>query len=281
MCQRRRRALVASRRYSRAAAQRPRGALCSACAARRADAVTERRRTVAAERSSRISAQARDMRLLVPEADMKLYYSPGACSLSPHIVLREAERRFDLERVDLKAHRTASGADYLTINRKGSVPALQLDGPGGPILTEVPAILQYIGDLVPDKRLVPPNGTFLRYHLQEWLNFISTEIHKQFSALLDPKTRASHAEQLRGKLSARFLYLQDVLDDRAYLMGETFTVADAYLFVMLQWCGRHGIDIELYPNLDDYEHRIAERHAVQAALAAEGLLVRHAYRRSA
>jgi glutathione S-transferase len=221
------------------------------------------------------------MRHFALEADMKLYYSPGACSLSPHIVLREAERRFDLERVDLKTHRTASGADYMTINRKGTVPALQLDGPDSPILTEVPAIVQYIGDLAPEKHLVPPNGTFIRYHLQEWLSFISTEIHKQFSPLFDVKTPPSYASHLRGKISSRFLYLQDVLEDRAFLMGETFTVADAYLFVMLQWCGRQGIDIEMYPNLDDYEHRIADRPAVQAALAAEGLLSRHTYRRSA
>jgi glutathione S-transferase len=212
---------------------------------------------------------------------MKLYYAPGACSLSPHIVLREADRRFDLERVDLASHRTASGADYLTINPKGYVPALQLDGPDTPILTEGPAIVQYVGDLAPEARLVPPNGTFARYFLQEWLNFISSEIHKQFAPLFDPTLPAAVAEVLRGKIGKRFLYVQDVLSDRAYLMGETFTVADAYLFVMLQWCGPHGIDLGLYPNLDDYEHRIAERPAVQAALAAEGLLSRHQYRRSA
>src|SRR5438477_7343493 len=114
---------------------------------------------------------------------MKLYYATGACSLSPHIVLREAERGFDLERVDLATHRTASGADYMLINPKGYVPALELDGAGSMILTEGPAIVQYIADLVPEKRLAPPNGTFLRYHLQEWLNFISSELHKQFSPL--------------------------------------------------------------------------------------------------
>lgn len=212
---------------------------------------------------------------------MKLFYAPGACSLSPHIVLREAGRRFDLERVDLRTHRTASGTDFLTINPKGYVPALQLDGPGSPVLTEGPAIVQYIGDLVPEARLVPPSGTFARYHLQEWLNFIATEVHKQLGPLFDPALPAAVAEQLRGRISARFLYLQDVLDDRAFLMGETFTAADAYLFVMLQWCGPHGIDLGLYPNLDDYEARIAQRRAVQAALAAEGLLSRHRYRRSA
>ena len=212
---------------------------------------------------------------------MKLYYAPGACSLSPHIVLREAERGFDLERVDLKTHRTASGVDYLTINPKGYVPALQLDGPGSSILTEGPAIVQYIADLAPEARLAPPSGTFARYHLQEWLNFLATEIHKQFSPLFESATPRAVAERLRGKIGRRFLYLQDVLEDRAFVMGETFTVADAYLFVMLQWCGPHGIDIGLYPNLDDYESRIYHRPAVHAALAAEGLLERHQYHRSA
>jgi glutathione S-transferase len=221
------------------------------------------------------------MRPFPVEADMKLYYAPGACSLSPHIVLREAGRRFDLERVDLTTHRTASGTDYFTINRKGAVPALQLDGGEGAPLTEGPAIVQYIGDLAPELHLVPPNGTFARYHLQEWLNFISTEIHKQLGPLFEPKLPTAYGEHLRGKVGGRLLYLQDVLDDRAFLMGETFTVADAYLFVMLQWCPRFGIDLELYPNIDDYEHRIADRPAVQAALAAEGLLARHRYRRSA
>jgi glutathione S-transferase len=212
---------------------------------------------------------------------MKLYYAPGACSLSPHIVLREADRRFDLERVDLTTHRTASGGDFLKINPKGYVPALQLDGPGSPILTEGPVIVQYIADLAPEAHLVPPNGTFARYHLQEWLNFISSEIHKQFSPLFEAATPPQVGERQRGKIGQRFLYLQDVLNDRAFLMGETFTVADAYLFVMLQWCNPLGIDLGLYPNLDDYEYRIARRPAVQAALSAEGLLDHHRYHRSA
>jgi glutathione S-transferase len=211
---------------------------------------------------------------------MKLYYAPGACSLSPHIVLREADRRFDLERVDLKAHRTASGADFLQINPKGYVPALQLDGPRSPVLTEGPAIVQYIADLVPDAHLAPPSGTFARYHLQEWLNFISSELHKQFGPLFDARTPDTVAQRQRAKIGVRLLYLQDVLDDRAFLMGETFTVADAYLFTILRWCPANGIDLGLYPNLRDYEDRIAERPAVQAALSAEGILG-HQQRRSA
>ena len=233
------------------------------------------------QRSSPARAAACEMLEIASEAAMRLYYAPGACSLAPHIVLREADRRFDLERVDLKTHRTASGVDFFTINRKGYVPALQLDGPGSPILTEVPAIVQYIADLAQDARLAPPSGTFARYHLQEWLNFIATELHKKFGLLFDRAIPAAVAEHVRGAIGGRLLYLQDALDDRAFLMGETFTVADAYLFVMLQWCPLHGIDLGLYPNLDDYESRIARRPAVQAALAAEGLLEHHRYRRSA
>jgi glutathione S-transferase len=201
---------------------------------------------------------------------MKLYYSPGACSLSPHIVLREAERRFDLERVDLRTHRTASGVDFMTINPKGYVPVLQLDGPDSMLLTEGAAIVQYIADLVPDQRLAPASGTLARYHLQEWLTFIATELHKQFSPLIERAQLPTVAERQRGKISKRLLYLQNVLDDRAFLMGETFTVADAYLFAILQWCEPNGIDLPLYPNVRDYHQRIAERPAVQAALAAEG-----------
>jgi glutathione S-transferase len=212
---------------------------------------------------------------------MKLYYAPGACSLSPHIVLREAERRFDLERVDLESLRTASGGDFLLINPKGYVPALELDGPGSETLTEGPAIVQYIADLAPEAHLAPAQGTFARYHLQEWLNFIQGELHKQFGTLKHLPLPASAIEAVRGKISERLLYLQDVLSDRAFLMGESFTVADAYLFTMLQWCGQHGIDLGLYPNLEDYEARIAHRPAVHAALAAEGLLERHQYQRSA
>lgn len=212
---------------------------------------------------------------------MKLYYAPGACSLAPHIALREADRRFDLERVDLRTHRTASGGDYTLVNPKGYVPALQLDGPGSPILTEAAVVLQYIADLAPEARLAPAQGTLARYHLNELLNFLSSELHKQFGPLFDAKTPRSVQEHQRGKIADRLLYLQDVLSDRAYLMGETFTVADAYLFVMLQWCNAHGVDLALFPNLDDYEGRVVARPAVEMALAAEGLLEKHQARRSA
>ncbi|MDQ3338294.1 MAG: glutathione binding-like protein [Myxococcota bacterium] len=189
---------------------------------------------------------------------MKLYYAPGACSLAPHIALREAGRHFDLERVDLKTRRTSSGANFLGINPRGDVPALQLDGPGSDVLVENAAVLQYIGDLAPEKLLVPPNGTFARYQLQSWLSFISGET-----------------------IGQHLLYLEEVLVGRAYLMGERFTVADAYLFVVLQWGDKLDMDLKTYPNLDDYEFRISQRPAVQQAMAAEGLRGRHHWKKSA
>jgi glutathione S-transferase len=212
---------------------------------------------------------------------MKLYYSPGACSLAPHIALREAGRNFDLERVDLATHRTAGGRDFLEINPKGYVPALELDGPGSELLTEAQVILQYVADLAPDRTLIPVTGTFARYHAQEWLAFISTELHKQFGPLFKPKTPEATQTFQRGKIADRLLYLGDVLGTQGYLMGEHFTVCDAYLFTMLQWCGKFGIDLSLWPNVDDYETKLAERPAIVAAMAAEGLHGRHQIRKSA
>lgn len=212
---------------------------------------------------------------------MKLYYSPGACSLAPHIALREAERAFELERVDLKSHRTANGVDYYTINPKGSVPTLELDERGALRLTENAAILQYIADLVPERRLAPPNGTFGRYHLQEWLSFIGSEVHKQFGPLWHPDTPVLTQERLRSKIGERYLYLADVLVDRAFLMGETFTVADTYLFAVLRWSERFDLDLHLWPNLDDYYERLLTRPSIQAAMVAEGLVEPKRVRRSA
>jgi glutathione S-transferase len=208
---------------------------------------------------------------------MKLYYSPGACSLAPHIALREAERHFDLERVDLKSHRTSSGADFGLINPRGYVPALQIDDAGSEVLCEAAAVLQYIADLAPEKMLAPANGTFQRYHLNAWLTFVSSELHKQFGPLFAKAPETVQAQQ-RGKISERFMYLEDVLTDRKFLMGETFTIADAYLFVMLQWAAKFDIDLFLYPNLADYEDRVYARPAVQAAMAAEGLHSRYHHR---
>jgi glutathione S-transferase len=158
------------------------------------------------------------------------------------------------------------------------VPVLQLDGER---LTEVSAILQFIADLVPEKHLAPPNGTFARYHLQEWLSFISGEIHKQLSPLWNPDTPVLTQERLRGKVGERYLYLSDVLVDRAYLLGETFTVADAYLFALLRWSERFSLDLQIWPNLDDYYLRLVQRPAIQAAMIAEGLVEPKRMRRSA
>jgi glutathione S-transferase len=205
---------------------------------------------------------------------MKLYYAPGACSLAPHIALREAGRNFDLERVDLRTHRTASGRDFLEINPKGYVPVLEL-GTGNEVLTEAQVILQYIADLAPEATLLPVTGTFARYHAQEWLAFISTELHKQFSPLFKPGISQAQASAQRAKVGDRFLYLSEVLGTQGYLMGEHFTVCDAYLFVMLQWAAKFGIDLALWPNIDDYEQKLTNRPAIQAALAAEGISGRH------
>ncbi|MBL0214471.1 MAG: glutathione transferase GstA [Myxococcales bacterium] len=209
---------------------------------------------------------------------MKLYYAPGACSLAPHIALREAGLSFDLERVDLRSHRTAGGRDYLAINPKGSVPAIELPGSRNVVLTEAQVILQYVADLVPDRALIPAWGTFARYQAAEWLAFLSTELHAQFGLLWKSGTPRNVESGQRGKIADRLLYLGDVLGARGYLMGEQFSVCDAYLFVMLQWCGRFGIDLALWPNVDDYETKLAERPAIQAAMAAEGLGARRHYR---
>ena len=207
---------------------------------------------------------------------MKLYYAPGACSLGPHIALREADRTFDLERVDLKMHRNALGDDFLAVNPKGYVPALQLDGDHSDVLTENVAILTYIADLAPEAHLIPPAGTFARYHHLEWLAFISTELHKQFSPLFGSATPVATQETERAKIGQRLMWLQDHFEDRPFLMGETMTVADIYLFVMLTWCERFHIDVLLWPNLEDFYHRVRDRHSVEEAMTAEGLIGRRA-----
>jgi glutathione S-transferase len=200
---------------------------------------------------------------------MKLYYSRGACSLSPHIVLREAGLPFELVAVDLKTKTIAGGADYRSVNPKGYVPLLELDD--GSRLTEGPAIVQYLADHAPHMNLAPANGTFARYQLQEWLNFISTEIHKQFSPLFDPTASEDVKTKQRDKLASRFDWLQSRVGDQNYLMGQQFTVADAYLFTVLNWSRAMDIDLGRWPRLKDYLGRVAQRPAVQEALQAEGL----------
>ncbi len=201
---------------------------------------------------------------------MKLYYSPGACSLSPHIVLREAGLPFTLEKVNLKSKKTESDADYTRINPKGYVPALQFDD--GTTLTEGPAIVQWVADQAPEKHLAPAAGTMERYHLIEWLNFISTEIHKSFSPLFNPATPDAVRQERKDTLARRFDYLQQQLGAKPFLTGNHFTVADAYLFTVLGWSKYVDLDLGKWPKLADYVARIGARPKVQEALVAEKLV---------
>jgi glutathione S-transferase len=208
--------------------------------------------------------------VILKETLMKLYFSPGACSLSPHIVLREAGLDFELEKVDLRSKQTASGADYNSINPKGYVPALQLDN--GQVLTEGPAIVQYVADLVPGKLLAPAAGSMARYRLIEWLNFISTELHKGFGPLFKPNVPQETQHAARENLAKRFAYVAQQLPESGYLTGEHFTVADAYLFTVLSWTAHVKLDLSPWPELRAYIDRVAQRPAVHAALLAEGLI---------
>ncbi|SHG37505.1 glutathione transferase GstA [Massilia sp. CF038] len=201
---------------------------------------------------------------------MKLYFSPGACSLSPHIVLREAGMAFSLEQVDLRSKRTASGADYSAINPKGYVPALETDE--GVLLTEGPAIIQFVADRAPGSALAPAAGSMARYQLVEWLNFISTEIHKSFSPLFNPAASEDMKTNARNAINKRYAYLEGILGQRNYLMGEQFSVADVYLFVITNWAGPVQLDLTPYPHVQAFQARIGARPAVQDALRAEGLL---------
>jgi glutathione S-transferase len=201
---------------------------------------------------------------------MKLYFSPGACSLSPHIALLEAGLDFTLERVDVRAKQTADGRDFLTINPKGYVPALEMKD--GAVLTEGPAIVQFIADLVPDRQLAPANGTLERYRQIEWLNFISTELHKSFSPLFRPTSTEEMKEAARTHLSNRLNWLAGQLEGRDYLMGSQFTVADGYLFTVLGWANFVQFDLAQWPVFAAYTQRVAARPAVQQALRSEGLL---------
>jgi glutathione S-transferase len=200
---------------------------------------------------------------------MKLYYSPGACSLSPHIILIEGGFAFEKEKVDLASKKTETGADYYTINPNGYVPALTLDD--GQVLTEVPAILQYLADRVPEKRLAPPAGTMERYRLMEWLNFISTELHKSFGVLFHPEAPEVWKGVVKAQLSRRLDYVSQRITGKTWLLGEDFGVADAYLFTVLSWGKYVDLDLAPWPALIAYQGRVAARSAVTAALKAEGL----------
>jgi glutathione S-transferase len=201
---------------------------------------------------------------------MKLFFKPGACSLSPHSVLREAGLPFELEQVDLRTAKTQSGADYTRINPNGYVPALMLDS--GEVLTEGAAIVQYLADQRPESGLAPAAGTMERYHLMEWLSFIGSEIHKAFSPLFNPSAAEAWKEGTRQLLTRRLDTLAQRLEGKSYVMGEQFTVADAYLFTVLSWGGIVDVDLSRWPVLTRYLARIAARPSVQEALRAEGLV---------
>ncbi len=202
---------------------------------------------------------------------MKLFYSPGACSLSPHIVLREAGVPFTLEKTDLKTKKTSEGGDYLAINSKGAVPALQLDD--GRVLTEGPAVVQYVADLKPDSRLAPRAGTFERYQLMEMLNYITSELHKSFGPLFKSDTPADVRKATMENIGKKFDWLAaHQIKDGKFAMGDIFTVADAYLFTILGWTRHVGIDLAKWPVLASYVARVAQRPKVQEALKAEGLV---------
>ena len=201
---------------------------------------------------------------------MKLYYSPGACSLSPHIALLEAGLPFELVKVDVRAKKLGNGDDYLKVNPKGQVPALGLDS--GEVVTEGPVIVQMIADKSPDKDLAPARDSAERYKLLEWLNFITTELHKNFSPLFNPAIPDDVKAFFRDRIMGKFKYADSQLADRDYLMGKQFTVADGYLYTMLRWADGHKLDLSGLSNLMAYKARVAARPKVQEALSSEGLL---------
>jgi glutathione S-transferase len=201
---------------------------------------------------------------------MKLYYSPGACSLSPHIVAREAGIELELERVDIKTKRTESGANYYEINPKGSVPVLQLDN--GELLSEGPVIAQYLADLKPQSKLAPANGTLARYRLQEALGFINSELHKSYSPLFDPSTPETVRSSRKLALQKHYSWLEQRLSKQPWLLGDEFSAADAYLFTVTNWAGHVDLDLSAFSAIAAFQRRVAERPLVQAAMEAEGLI---------
>jgi glutathione S-transferase len=201
---------------------------------------------------------------------MKLYYTPGACSLSPHIVARELGFEPTLVKVEFSTKKTSDGGDYAAINPKGYVPALELDG--GEVLTEGPAIVQYLADRKPESGLAPANGTLERYRLQEMLGYINSELHKTYSPLFNPKTTPEIREERQNDLRRRYGFIEKALEGKQFLFGDNFTVADAYLFVVTNWANFVKLDLSEFANLKAFQERVAARPAVRAALTAEGLL---------
>jgi glutathione S-transferase len=204
------------------------------------------------------------------EKVMKLYFAPGACSLSPHISLREAGLPFELEQVDLRSKEIKSGGDFRAVNPKGMVPVLELDN--GDRLTEGPAIVQYIADRAPATGLAPAAGTIERYHLMEWLNFITSELHKNFTPLFRPNTPEDYKQIARDNLAQRYAFVDGKLAGKQYLMGERFTVADAYAFTITNWTRIQKIDLAPWPNVAGFMERVRARPRVREALKAEGLI---------
>ncbi len=200
---------------------------------------------------------------------MKLYYTPGVCSLSPHIILKESGLPHSLVKTDIRAKTIEGGADYKATNPLGYVPALELDD--GTLLTEGPAIVQYIADKVPEKKLAPANGTLDRYKMQSWLNFVSSEMHKGFSPLFNPAMPEEAKTLAKERLAARFQHLDKHFAKNDYLLGSSYSLPDAYLFTVLRWAVPMKIDFAGYPNIQAYQKRVGERAAVKAAMAAEGL----------
>ncbi len=201
---------------------------------------------------------------------LKLYYSAGTCSLSPHIVLRETGTPFKLVKADIRAKTVEDGSDFFAVNPNGYVPALQLED--GTVLTEGPAIVQYIADKAKAEALAPANGSLDRYKLQQWLNFVSTEMHKGFSPLFNPALAEDAKQVFRDRLHARLKTLEAHLTTHDYLTGRSFSIADAYLFTVLNWAQPMKIDLAGYPHIESYRARILARPAVQEAMKAEGLI---------
>lgn len=198
---------------------------------------------------------------------MKLYFAPDACSLSPHIVLRELDLPFELIRVNNRTKRSADGGDFYRVNPKGYVAALMLDD--GKVITEGAAIVQYLADLRPEAALAPPNATFERVRLQEWLNFITSEIHAGSSPLFNSSLPEEVKTRFRDTLRRRLDFVAQTLDEQAFLLGEAFSVADAYLFTVLRWMDQFSIDLKYWPSITRYMSLISQRRSVQTALAAE------------
>lgn len=201
---------------------------------------------------------------------MKLYYAPGVCSLSPHIVIRELGLPVELVKTDIAAKKTEQGTDFLAVNPKGQVPVLELDD--GQRMTEGPVIVQYLADRKPEGGLLPAAGSMERYRVQEWLNHITSELHKNYSPLFNREAPEDYKKIARANLAKRYGRIDDQLKDRAYLTGDRFTVADAYLFTVTNWAPHAGVDLSAFANLQAFHKRVAERPAVKEAMKAEGLV---------